>query len=41
LEAAFFGYIFELLQKGIVHFMDEGMSSIQGCLFDDRRQVKP
>ncbi len=32
---------FLAVEKGIVHFMDEGMSSIQGCLFDDRRGAKP
>jgi len=28
------------LKKDIVHFMGEGMSSIQGCIIDDRRGAK-
>jgi hypothetical protein len=29
---------FWLLKKGIVHIMDDGMSSIQGCMIDYRRR---
>jgi hypothetical protein len=29
------------VEKGIVHIMDDGMSSIQECLLDDRREAKP
>jgi hypothetical protein len=34
-------YLFGLLQKGIVHIKDDGMSSIQGCLLDDSPRAKP
>jgi hypothetical protein len=39
LEAAFWP-TFLAVEKGIVHFMDEGMSSIQGCIIDDRLEEK-